>query len=298
MEKNQLRQEHPLVSGVRQSRFIPFWWLAPFICYGLTKFGRELGKLLAAPIIDSNVGVLDWANTIDSFSIGLTALIYFALVRFVEGRSIRTMGFPKKGALPEFLIGCVIGGGMVALVVAIASLFGAVTFLRFSLDAPTLFAFFLAGLSYIVQASTEEIYTRGWLLPVMASNVNKWVAIIVSSSFFSAIHLGNTGVNYLSSLNAALFGVLVAVYAWKKGDIWGACGMHVAWNFVLGNVFGLNVSGYTSESAIAYFDVHGAEWLSGGSYGIEASVVSTVVYGAVIAYIIWVMKPRTPECQL
>ena len=59
MEKNQLRQEHPLVSGVRQSRFIPFWWLAPFICYGLTKFGRELGKLLAAPIIDSNVGVLD-----------------------------------------------------------------------------------------------------------------------------------------------------------------------------------------------------------------------------------------------
>ena len=298
MEKETSVQENPLVAGARQSRFIPFWWLSPFICYVIIEAGYWLARVLRKPIVESNVGIPDWENIVILYFVAVPALVYFAWVRFVEGRPIRTMGFPKKDVISEFVIGAVIGGGMVALVVAIMALFGAITFSHFSFNLPTLFAFFLAGVGYIIQGSTEEIYTRGWLLPMMATKVNRWVAIIVSSTFFSAIHLDNEGVNYLSSLNSALFAILVVIYAWKKGDIWGACGMHMAWNFVLGNVFGMNVSGFTSESAIAYFGAQGEEWMSGGFYGIEASIVSTIVYAAAIAYFIWGMKPKTPACEL
>ena len=295
MEKEQFNREHSLVQGAQKSRFLPFWWLAPFICYVLVELGGELGNILFDPVFNMDIGIQDWANISDLLSVSVTAIVFFVWVRLIEGRSIRTMGFPRQDALSEYMIGCLVGTGMIALVVGIMTLFGFVTFSRFSLDASTFLAFLLAGVGYTIQGSTEEIYTRGWLLPMMASKTHKWIAIVLSSSFFSLIHLNNIGVNYMSSMNTVLFALFLAIYAWKKGDIWGVCGIHVAWNFVQGHIFGLNVSGFPSESSLAYLETRGAEWLSGGTYGVEASIVSTIVYLAMIIYVLFMMKSKAPK---
>lgn len=295
METRYFSSQNPLLQGARQSRFASNFWYAvgsPALFYVLIKVGGYLSKNFQQAVSDIDVGIQDWANILDLLCFSFTLLVFYIWIRFVEGRSFRSIGLQKKDALKEYVRGFAFGTVMLLVVIGLMMLCGVVHFSHFSLNTPTIIAFFFALIGYTIQGSTEEVYSRGWLIPVMGVHVPLWMAIVVSSSFFSVLHLWNAGTNYLSSVNMILFGAIMALYAFRRGDIWGACGLHVAWNFVQGHVFGMNVSGYPSDSSLTYFVTSGTEWLSGGEYGTEASLVSSVVYTLVILYFIFGMKNK------
>ncbi|MEI3023559.1 MAG: CPBP family intramembrane glutamic endopeptidase [Streptococcus sp.] len=53
---------------------------------------------------------------------------------------------------------------------------------------------------------------------------------------FSYFHLNNNGASWLSTVHLFVFGLFTAVYALKRGNIWGPCGFHFAWNFIMGEM--------------------------------------------------------------
>ncbi|MDO4666493.1 MAG: CPBP family intramembrane metalloprotease [Streptococcus sp.] len=284
-------ENNPLITSVKKGKFIIPALLAPVVCYILITIGGYCQEYFDIFMTRLNIKILDWWNIVDLFGVGFTTILFFVWVAFVEKRSPMTMGFfPIRHRAKEFLKGLVIGAVLFTFTLVILMFLNIVHFDHFQINGTTLFSCFLVALGYVIQGSAEEIYVRGWLLPVVTAKTNVYIGLAVSSLFFGVIHLGNDGADTLSTLSTVLFALLAGIYAIKKGNIWGVCGIHIAWNFVEGNIYGLSVSGFTSESSLTYFKTSGPLWLSGGEYGIEGSLVTVIVYILVILYFLFFIK--------
>jgi len=106
---------------------------------------------------------------------------------------------------------------------------------------------------------------------------------------FGFAHLGNPSATPLSTANTVLAGVLLAAAYLKTRALWLPIGLHWAWNFLMGPVLGLPVSGYRL-GGLPGARVSGPEWLTGGTYGPEGSVVLTVVCAVAT---VWLWRSRS-----
>ncbi|MFN3229853.1 MAG: lysostaphin resistance A-like protein [Asticcacaulis sp.] len=165
--------------------------------------------------------------------------------------------------------------------------------------SPILFVPILALLGgFLIQGGTEELLMRGWLMQLVASRHGLVLAIVINSIMFSVMHAGNITPSMelgLALVNLVLFAVMTSLYAIKEGSIWGVCAWHSIWNWLLGVGFGLEVSGARLAVQSLVVDLapktDAPWWLTGGTFGPEASVATTVVllagciyYGATGAF--------------
>ena len=130
---------------------------------------------------------------------------------------------------------------------------------------------------FAVAAAYEEALFRGYFLQTLARGGYAWLAISLTSVFFATVHLGNPSANAVSTINTALAGVWFGIAYLRTRDLWFAWGLHLMWNFFQGSVFGIEVSGLTDiarPSLLTETDT-GPAWLTGGDYGIEASLGCT-----------------------
>jgi len=137
------------------------------------------------------------------------------------------------------------------------------------------------GLAIAVASSVvEEVLTRGVVLRILAEVLGRWWALAVSSLLFGALHLANPHSSVIVGLGLALqAGFLLGVaYLWTE-RLWLPIGLHGAWNFGQATVFGGALSGIP-VSAIIDAKLVGPEWISGGAFGIEGSLVSTILCAA------------------
>ena len=148
---------------------------------------------------------------------------------------------------------------------------------------------FVLLIGWIIQGGTEEILTRGWLMNVLGARYGINFGLFISSVFFGALHLLNPNVNYVAILNIILVGYLFGLYVIKTNDLWGACGIHSAWNFAQGNLFGFEVSGLNvNVGSLFDFNLTGNSLISGGSFGPEAGLCSTLILilGIIIIFLL------------
>lgn len=144
---------------------------------------------------------------------------------------------------------------------------------------------------WIIQGGTEEILTRGWMLPLLGRRYNVPFAIVVTSIFFMILHSGNNGMTLMPILNLVLFGIFAALFVVNEESIWGICGMHSAWNWMQGNILGISVSGTDPVGgSLLKFAPKGNELLSGGIFGVEGSIVCTLVFLLASIYLIKIIK--------
>lgn len=212
----------------------------------------------------------------------------FLWVRFFEGRPFYTIGFTKTGAQKKYLFGFATGLLMNSAVVAIMALLGCIevgtessaTIGVSAIGGVTIFLF-----GFIIQGASEEILARGWMFQVIGARYKPWIGVLVTSLFFALLHLGNSGINVFAVLNLFLFALLMTLYVMKDGNIWAACAWHSSWNWVMGNVFGLSVSGTGEKVSLFNLNTTGNELISGGGFGPEGSLVTSIV---LIIAIIWV----------
>lgn len=132
---------------------------------------------------------------------------------------------------------------------------------------------FLVG---AVAGISEEIMFRGILFRLVEEGLGTWGALVISALVFGLVHVSNPNSSLIAGLSIALeAGVLIAlVYALTR-SLWVVIGLHAAWNVVQGPVFGFPVSGAT-EGGFIRSHVTGPQWLSGGAFGAEASLVSVI----------------------
>lgn len=219
---------------------------------------------------------------------GLTAILILLWGRLFERRGPSTLGLNARGPvrfLRGYLIGLtflltVVGGIWLAggYVVEGAGAFGAAALGASLLPIGALM------LGFIIQGSSEEILFRGWLMQLIASRHGLWIAVVANSALFALAHAGNMAPSnelYVGLGNIVLFGLFVSLYAVREGSVWGACGWHAAWNWLLGLGFGLEVSGMAIDVTPLITDLTTAPgaawWLTGGAFGPEASLVTTAV---------------------
>ncbi|HWR37055.1 MAG TPA: type II CAAX endopeptidase family protein [Clostridia bacterium] len=197
-----------------------------------------------------------------------------------QGSPLANMGLPLgRRAGKDFVIGAALGFGMIALAVLAIAAFGDLEF-RTVLNASTLRRGMAVIVLLLAGALLEELMFRGYPFQRLVESTGATGAILVFSVLFGAAHLGNPNAGGILSwgmFNTIAVGVLFAIAYLRFGSLWLPWGLHFAWNFSLGVLFGLPVSGLRDFSFIVRTQASGPKLLTGGGYGIEASLTGAVV---------------------
>jgi uncharacterized protein len=219
--------------------------------------------------------------------------------KFLEGVPFRAIGaWFTDGWLRNLFAGLLVGAATVGFAILIAVLFGRLTFELSTVHPNTIAMSLLVGVViFAVGAAAEEVLFRGYILQTFSRSGLAWIGIAITSLFFGFVHAGNPNANIISTVDTVLAGVWFGVAYLKTRDLWFVTGMHFMWNWMLGSVFGIEVSGITdfvAGSLLREVDA-GPTWLTGGTYGLEggiASTISLVISTAVIHFAPW---PKASE---
>ena len=262
---------------------------------GLARNFGEAGQNLATYLQTLQQSLMDKTSDfhliLDLLAFGFILNTVFRWTRKVEKRPIRTLGFYKENFLSALFKGYGLGLSLFILALAGLVVLGQYQFDSIHLDTYSLVFTLFTIPFWILQGTAEELVTRAWLIPQLAKRTNLKVAIIISSSLFTLLHLGNPGITFLSAIDLFLFGVAMSLYLLKTDTIWGIGGIHGAWNFAQGNLFGILVSGQPSGTSLMTFLPQGnQDWLSGGSFGIEGSIMTSLVLLLLIVYLAYQLK--------
>jgi hypothetical protein len=177
--------------------------------------------------------------------------------------------------LPGAACGIVAGSALIASVMAGLWLAGDYLVTGFNPDAAWVAPLLLGGLGTAV---AEEVLFRGVLLRISEEGLGSAAALGLSALLFGAVHMGNPNATIWSSVAIALeAGVLLGlVYqVWRSLPV--CIGVHLAWNFLEGTVFGSAVSGSAAKSSFVVGELQGSDWLTGGVFGIEASALTVAI---------------------
>ena len=148
---------------------------------------------------------------------------------------------------------------------------------------------------FLLVGVVEEVIFRGILFRLIADKWNIAVGLTTSSLLFGLAHLGNPGATLWAALAIALasgwlFGM---AYAYHR-TIWVPIGMHWAWNYLEGGVFGCAVSGTPLDyRPLITPRISGTDLLSGGAFGPEASIICVAIgIGISIVYTMLYIKKK------
>jgi len=221
--------------------------------------------------------------------------------RWLEGLPWRAFGLTfHAGWWWDLFIGSVIGILSLTIAALIALAAGGLHFALAGTNPWLLTLQSVAGtvVLFIVAALAEETMFRGYPLQTLTRAGLAWLAIVLTSLPFAAVHLNNPNVVAgFTFLNTALAGVWLAMAYLRTRSFWFPLGVHWAWNWALGSLFGLPVSGMKlSEHPVLSAVDKGPAWLTGGTYGIEGGVACTIAL-VISTLFIWRTKfvSATPE---
>ncbi|MFN3371936.1 MAG: lysostaphin resistance A-like protein [Chloroflexus sp.] len=233
-----------------------------------------------------------WLSLMLAVSFGAMIVLVWLWVRFYERRGIATIGFTPQRALFLYGRGLLLGFAAFCAVIGVLAPFGFVAVE--SSDPAQVGLAALGGVllvlipGWLIQGAAEEVLTRGWMLPTLAARYRPWVGVLISSLFFAVMHGLNPNLSLLALLNLFLYGLFAALYALREESLWGICAFHSVWNWAQGNLFGLEVSGQMVSGGMLFnLGETGPDWLTGGPFGPEGGVVTTIVLVMSMAIIWW-----------
>lgn len=203
---------------------------------------------------------------------GCFILTYKGYKRWIERAPDRELDF--AGAGRELALGLAGGALLFAVMTGIVSLLGGFEVL--GLRGLGVF-WSIAGMA-VFSGVFEEILFRGIVFRQLEVWLGSWIALALSSALFGALHIMNPGASWFSSLAIAVeAGILLGAAYMLTRRLWLAIGIHAAWNFTQGWVFSVPVSGGEAPLGLLVTRRVGPDWLTGGDFGLEASVVAMVV---------------------
>lgn len=231
-----------------------------------------------------------WVNWLVSIAASAAMLGLYALfVRWFEGHPVRDI--PLRRMAAETGKGFAVGVGFFVVVAGVMAITGLYHVAELVTDAwmHLLTAFFL----FLYVAVGEEILFRGVLFRWIDEKWGFWAALVVSSLLFGGMHIAQPGATWWSSLAIAIeAGLLLgAAYKWS-GTLWFPVGIHWAWNFLQGNIFGFAVSGGDAGVSLLKAGITGPDILTGGVFGAEASII-TVLLGTALS--VWFLLKLKKE---
>lgn len=211
--------------------------------------------------------------------------VYWAVMRYVARRGTPEIA-PGRAAF-HALVGVALGVVFIG-----ASVLMVVTEFDFA-PASGGTASVVAGIVAVQlgAAVTEELIFRGLLLQALERLCGSWLALAVTAVLFGVLHLANPGATLWSSFAIAVeAGVLLgAAFLWRR-NLWLTIGLHFAWNTSVG-LLGIPVSGHAGDGVLTTRPT-GPDLLTGGEFGLEASIVPVIVSLALTVPMLIVARRR------
>ncbi len=196
----------------------------------------------------------------------------------VHERLFSAMGLGNfPGWVRQALWGVAIGTTLTVVAVLWIVISGDLAVVTLKLNSHTLGLALVELFILSTAAMGEEMMFRGYPFHRLVETTGPAIAVVVMSVLFGFAHGGNPHASRLAMLNTCAIGALLCTAYLRTGALWMSWGIHFAWNTALGLVFGLPVSGLTDFAVILRTRAAGPRWVTGGAYGIEGSVVGTIV---------------------
>lgn len=282
-------KETQLVKEAKKSRYLFNVFLTLLFALIFLFVGQMLGALISGTLRLSELLTSPINKMLLRLILGFLpiTLLIFAFVKFIEKRNVSSMGFYKNGFVRKYFKGFMVGVAAFSSVVLLLAVTGHIKLVEvFNADKIIIFLMILPG--WMIQGATEEILARGWLMNVLGAKYNITVGLILSSLFFGVLHGGNPNVSYVAIINLVITGIFFGLYVIKTEDLWGACGIHAAWNAFQGNFFGFEVSGMdTGVGSIMKLKSVGSDSFTGGAFGPEAGIACTIVISLISIFLIY-----------
>ncbi|MDM7923856.1 MAG: type II CAAX endopeptidase family protein [Pyrinomonadaceae bacterium] len=242
---------------------------------GAALFG--LGRILGVALDTGSPGMFLSSSAV---SLAVALGIGWFCGKYLEKLPFRALGaWFTKGWARHLGAGVIVGALTVSAAALVCLIAGGVSFAYNGTAGlnSILTSLAIAGAVLFAAAAFEEALFRGYILQTFSRSGLAWFAIILTSIFFAAMHLDNPNSNWISSLNTGIAGIWFGVAYMKTRDLWFVTGLHMMWNWTLGAVFGIEISGITSlvESPVLREIDHGPAWLTGGTYGLEGGIAAT-----------------------
>lgn len=250
-------------------------WHARLLRFPLTRIAIALLCIgvpfaLAGLLVKSALPGEAWRGLRGVFGTVVLVASYWVYVRKLEQRALSELSWP--GAWKELLAGLLVGSLLFTAVMGLLYAFGA---LRITGQQPWAAAGALVP-TLVLAAIAEEIVFRGVIFRILEQWLGSWMALALSALLFGFAHAGNPGASLLTSSAIAIeAGFLLGGAYMLTRRLWFVTALHFAWNFMQGGVFSIAVSGQATKGRYET-RLTGPDWLTGGAFGAEASVVAIV----------------------
>ena len=236
-------------------------------------------------------------NTITIITyLGYSVMIFviFILWKLFQKKTIAELGFTRK--FGSYFVGAVAGTILLAVSIIVAVLAGAFKFNGIFADIDVKMVSMMT-LCFVFQGAMEEVLCRGVVQQLLIKKASVPVTLGVAAALFTIPHLGNMAgspvIIVVAIVNLVLISLIFSLLTIRFKSIWAACGLHSAWNYILYSILGLNLSG-KDERVTTVFDMSssGSNILNGADYGIEASIITTVVLAVAAGILIVLLKDK------
>jgi membrane protease YdiL (CAAX protease family) len=249
------------------------------VCVAVVAFGGSLA-----------VGAVNWSVPLTlllGFATAvLTILVYAWVVRRTENRA--PVEVERRGAGGALGRGMLIGFGLFTAVIANIAFLG-----DYRVDGWGSLSGAIALLGFMTAAAvTEEVLFRGVLFRIVEGWLGTWWALALTGGLFGASHLLNAHASLWGAIAIAVEagGMLAAAYAATR-TLWLPIGLHFAWNFAEGGLFGTDVSGTNQPQGLMHGVMSGSTWITGGDFGPEGSLYS-VLAGIIVTTVFLTIARR------
>lgn len=221
--------------------------------------------------------------------IAITGSVYIAR-RWLDKRSFESLGLKlDRQAWVDIFAGIGMTFVQMGFIFAVMLGLGWLTFSGFAWDfdpigtvVTNVLMFFVV---FVFVGWNEELLSRGYHLQTLASGLNLFWGVIISSAVFGILHLGNPNATWVSAAGIFFAGLFLAYGYIRTKQLWLPIGLHLGWNFFEGVVFGFPVSGLDIYP-LTRITVTGPELWTGGAFGPEAGliVIPGLIVGALLIY--------------
>jgi membrane protease YdiL (CAAX protease family) len=144
---------------------------------------------------------------------------------------------------------------------------------------------------YMFVGVTEEIFSRGVVGNILKESNNKYVVYILSSALFVWMHIRNEGIDIIPMINLFIAGIILIDMYMKSGNLCMCIGFHFSWNFIQ-SCLGFSVSGTGNVNSIFTLSFTGSKQITGGSFGAEGSIITSII---LILTIFFMSKVNIPS---
>jgi uncharacterized protein len=255
-------------------------------------------------LIDAALNLLHLDNASPSGSVISTGTTAFALLLVswimtrIEGRSISAYGVPWRRAFClQFWQGAAISLVSLTALLFVLHLAGALSFGSLALHGVDIWKYGTSwAVVFFLLAFIEDFLYRGYLLFTLTTGIGFYAAAIVSSLWMGGMHYLNPGGHGLGPVITTVYCLVTCLVIRRTGDLWMPFGIHAAWDWGITFVYGVPSGGQLTQQHLLSAQLHGPAWLTGGTYGPEASwpnLALLVIWGCFFS--VWLRGVKYPN---